>query len=67
MAIAVFGFVLLLPILLLLLVATIVAMIVFATLSFAAWVGGRFRGLSGKDPEGRRNVRIRQQNLEDQG
>ena len=60
-ALAVFGFVLLLPILLLLLLAGFVA---FAILSCIAWVGGVIRRLSGRDTAGRKNVRILYKNPE---
>ena len=65
-ALAVFGFVLLLPILLLLLLAGVVAFVAFAVFSCIAWVGGAIRGLSVRDTEGRRNVRIRHQNPENE-
>ncbi|MBC8522888.1 hypothetical protein H8D29_03075 [PVC group bacterium] len=58
-AITIFGMVLLLPILLLLLFAGIVAIAAFAILSVFAWLFGKIRGLSSKDSEGRKNVRIR--------
>ena len=64
MAIAVFGFVLLLPILLLLLLAGCVAFVAFAILSCIAWVGGVIRRLSGRDTAGRKNVRILYKNPE---
>ena len=63
-ALAVFGFVLLLPILLLLLLAGCVAFVAFAILSCIAWVGGVIRRLSGRDTAGRKNVRILYKNPE---
>ena len=55
----VLGVLLILPILLLLLVAGVVAMVAFGILSVYARIVNIFRGLSKKDSEGRKNVRIR--------
>jgi uncharacterized membrane protein len=55
----VLGALVILPILLLLLVAGVVAMIAFGILSVYARIVNIFRGFSEKDSEGRKNVRIR--------
>jgi 5-bromo-4-chloroindolyl phosphate hydrolysis protein len=56
----VLGVLVILPILLLLLVAGVVAMTAFGFLSVCARVANTFRGFTKKDSEGRKNVRIRQ-------
>ena len=53
------GVLVILPILLLLLVAGVVAMIAFGILSVYARIVKIFRGFTEKDSEGRKNVRIR--------
>ena len=58
-AFAIFGMVLLLPILLLLLVAGLVAIVAYAILFMVSFVGAKISGLSRTDSEGRRNVKIR--------
>ncbi len=58
-ALAIFGMVLLLPILLLLLVAGLVAMVAYFILSIISLVGSKLSGCSGADSEGRKNVKIR--------
>jgi len=55
----VLGVLVILPILLLLLVAGVVAMIAFGILSVYARIVNTFRGFTEKDSEGRKNVRIR--------
>jgi len=55
----VLGVLVILPILLLLLVAGVVAMVAFGILSVYARIVNIFRGFSKKDSEGRKNVRIR--------
>jgi len=55
----VLGVLLILPILFLLLIASIVAMVAFCTLSVYARIVYFFRGFAEKDSEGRKNVKIR--------
>ena len=55
----VFGLVLFLPILALLLVAGIVASVVFGVLMLVGVVSAKTRSLFGKDNEGRKNVRVK--------
>jgi len=55
----VLGVLVILPILLLLLVAGVVAMVAFGILSVYARIVNTFRGFTEKDSEGRKNVRIR--------
>ncbi|MDP7008063.1 MAG: hypothetical protein QGI78_00665 [Phycisphaerales bacterium] len=59
-AIAVFGTVLLLPILLLLFIAGTIAFLAFAILTAVTWVVSFFRGSATIDTSGRKNVRIRE-------
>ena len=55
----VLGVLVILPILLLLLVAGVVAMVAFGILSVYARIVNIFRGFTKKDSQGRKNVRIR--------
>ena len=55
----VLGVLVILPILLLLLVAGVVAMVAFGILSVYARIVNIFRGSTEKDSQGRKNVRIR--------
>ena len=59
MAAFVFGLVLLVPILALLVVAGIVSSVVFGVLLLVGVVNTKARSLTGKDNEGRKNVRVR--------
>ena len=59
-AVIAFGIVLFLPILAMLIVAGVVAVLVFGVLLVVGTVARKFRSLiSGKDREGRKNVRIK--------
>ncbi|MBC8203212.1 MAG: hypothetical protein H8E91_05225 [Planctomycetes bacterium] len=58
-AFAIFGMVILIPVLLLLLVAGLVAMVAYFILSIVSRVWSAVSGFSGSDSEGRKNVKIR--------
>jgi len=55
----VFGFILLIPIVTLLIVAGIVAFMVFGVLLIIGIINTKLRSLTGRDREGRHNVRVR--------
>ena len=55
----VFGFVLLIPILALLIIAGVVSTFVFGTLLLVGLINTRVRSLSGRDRHGRKNVRVK--------
>lgn len=54
-----FGLVLLIPILALLVIAGVVSCVVFGVLLLVGVVNTKVRSLTGKDNEGRKNVRVR--------
>jgi len=55
----VFGFVLLIPILALLVVAGVVSCVIFGLLLLVGAINTRVRSLTGRDNQGRKNVRVR--------
>ena len=55
----VFGFVLLIPILALLIIAGVVSTFVFGTLLLIGLINTKVRSLAGRDRRGRKNVRVK--------